>query len=262
MIAVDSLPAELVALDRWVLWRPRQRNGKTTKVPYQAANPDREASTTDSRTWMTFTTAFEASRTTGLGMGVVLGNGLLGIDLDDCINGEGLHREAQRIVEECGSYAERSPSGTGVHVYSFAELNGHGNRGTGPWDGNFEIYDRGRFLTVTGNQLDGTPDEVTNGHQEAIDSICERVFAHTGDEKIVRRARSSKDAVKFAALFDDGDTSGYDSPSEADLALCNIVARFTKDREQIGRLVGRSALMDGKWDRERLPSADHRQGAV
>ena len=141
-------------------------------------------------------------------MGVVLGNGKLPVShFYDCINGEGLHREAQRIVEECGSYAERSPSGTGVHVYSFAELNGHGNRGTGPWMATSRSTTVGASSRAAWINSTGT-DEVTNGHQEAIDSICERAFAHTGDEKIVRRARSSKDAVKFAALFDDGDTSG------------------------------------------------------
>jgi len=45
-----------------------------------------------------------------------------------------------------------------------------------------------------------------------------------------------------------GDTSGYPSHSEADLALCNHLAFYTRDRYQIDRIFRQSKLYRAKWD--------------
>ena len=43
--ATSTIPAELCELPQWVVWRPEQRDGKTTKVPYRpGANPGLRAS--------------------------------------------------------------------------------------------------------------------------------------------------------------------------------------------------------------------------
>jgi hypothetical protein len=43
------VPDDLGEHDQWVLWRYEERNGGTTKVPYQVGR--RRASTTDPSTW-------------------------------------------------------------------------------------------------------------------------------------------------------------------------------------------------------------------
>jgi hypothetical protein len=55
--------------------------------------------------------------------------------------------------------------------------------------------------------------------------------------------------AKFSALYDRGDASGYASESEADLALCVILAFWTqKDAGRIDRLFRQSRLMRDKWN--------------
>jgi hypothetical protein len=52
--------------------------------------------------------------------------------------------------------------------------------------------------------------------------------------------------VKFNALWK-GSTSGYDSPSQADQALANIIAFYASDATQIDRLMRSSGLVREKW---------------
>ena len=51
------------------------------------------------------------------------------------------------------------------------------------------------------------------------------------------------------------DTTGYQSKSEADIALCNMLAFWTnRDVERIDRLFRASGLMRDKWDRRQSGS--------
>jgi len=71
------------------------------------------------------------------------------------------------------------------------------------------------------------------------------------DDKLLDLARKSKHGDVFSALFDDGDTGGYDSGSEADLALCTRLAFWTGgDPERIDKLFRRSKLVREKWGRD------------
>jgi primase-polymerase (primpol)-like protein len=54
--------APLVAMPHWVLWRwETKKDGKRTKVPYQAKRPGTKASSTDPRTWSDYATAVAAA---------------------------------------------------------------------------------------------------------------------------------------------------------------------------------------------------------
>ena len=70
----------------------------------------------------------------------------------------------------------------------------------------------------------------------------------TTDDEVIARAMGAKNGEKFSKLFQRGDTDGYKSGSEADEALCTLIAFYTVDAEQIDRLFRRSALMRPKWD--------------
>jgi putative DNA primase/helicase len=45
-----------------------------------------------------------------------VGNDYIALDLDDCIVDGEIAPWAQDILVECDSYAEFSPSGTGIHI--------------------------------------------------------------------------------------------------------------------------------------------------
>ena len=59
-------------LSRWCVWRLEVRNGKETKPPYQAANPNVSAKSNDPSTWATFDVAAAAAKETNSGIGLML----------------------------------------------------------------------------------------------------------------------------------------------------------------------------------------------
>lgn len=80
----------------------------------------------------------------GDGLGFALGDGVACIDLDHCLVDGVLADWAAPVVDACrGTYMEISPSGDGLHIFGFAHV------GKGRKRGGLEVYDRGRYMTVT-----------------------------------------------------------------------------------------------------------------
>jgi hypothetical protein len=251
-------------LRQWVCWRSEERGGRPTKVPYSPSTGAR-ARCDDPATWDTLAGARKAARESGYdGIGFVFtaADPFCGVDLDGCVDPETGEVEpwAMEIVEELDSYTEVSPSGRGLHVIVRAELPEGRRRG-----GHVEIYDRGRFFTVTGRRLPGTPRLIADRRQQ-IEALHARLFppreqeppsrdgtgSETGlsDAEVLRQAMYAKSGARFAALWT-GDRSGYPSDSEADLALCSMLAFWVgPDEDRIASLFSRSGLVREKWNRE------------
>lgn len=83
----------------------------------------------------------------GLGFVFTENDDLCGIDLDDCIHGGMVDLWAEEIIDKINSYAEISPSGTGVHIICKAHLE------KGFKSGDFEAYCSGRYFTMTFNKI-------------------------------------------------------------------------------------------------------------
>src|SRR5262249_31285995 len=67
---------------------------------------------------------------------------------------------------------------------------------------------------------------------------------------LIERARAAKNGEAIGRLWE-GDTSGYTSHSEAELALASRLAFWTgPDPERIAELVAASGLSRPKWERE------------
>lgn len=274
---LEQLPARLRRLDRWVLWRYLTRNGKPTKIPFDAKT-GREASSTDSTTWSSLPEVVHAlgGGTTFSGLGFVFaeGDGLCGVDLDRAIDPgtKKLKPWAKRIVRDLNSYTEISPSGTGVKIF-IAGVKPRKRCRTAIEDGEIEIYDRGRYFTTTGQRWPGTPADVED-RQNQLDALYEQVFepepviataptppqlnntvpncTHTQltDDEILNLARGQRrTGAKFAALYDTGDWEAhFGSQSEADSSLIFTLTFYTKDVAQLDRLFRGSQLLRPKWD--------------
>src|SRR5262249_34921642 len=139
-LRLDGLPTFLLESPRAVLWKYILVNGTWTKVPFRVANAERPASSTDPSTWGAMRDAitdFEDGKSDGIG--IVLGDGLIGIDLDHCRNPETgmIASWALAIVETLDSYAEASPSGTGVHIFATGTFSPTRKKKSG-----VEMYDR------------------------------------------------------------------------------------------------------------------------
>lgn len=156
-VQFEDIPPELMALDRWVLWRYVQRTKPDgskvwAKMPVQADGSP--ASSTNPATWTTFDEAADTFILGGFqGLGFVLGTDIHGIDLDDCrdpATGE-LSELAQEVLQRVDGYAEVSPSGTGIKVFTRSNLDGSRTKK----ELGIELYREGRYFTVTGHGLNG-----------------------------------------------------------------------------------------------------------
>ncbi|WP_220201932.1 phage/plasmid primase, P4 family [Reticulibacter mediterranei] len=211
----------------------------------------------------------------------MLADGITGIDLDHCVNEQGVIEEwASTIVKKLASYTEYSPSGTGLHIF----VRGHVAKGLKrgipqPYlpsheKAAIEMYSNGRYFTVTEKHLTGTPTTIEE-RQSVLDSLYAEFgerepvqqkpqLAHMpllssapsllglSDQELLQKAETASNGDKFSALFFQGSIAGYPSHSEADQALCNMLAFWTgKDAIQMDRLFRQSALYREKWDANR-----------
>jgi putative DNA primase/helicase len=127
------------------------KGGKDKKVLYNVKT-GRRASSTNPADWATFEEVMKATGFGNAGFVFTADDPYCGIDLDSCrdaVTGE-IEPWALKIIKRFDSYTEVSPSGTGLHILIKGQLPKGGNR-----KGKIEIYNQGRFFTVTGNRLEG-----------------------------------------------------------------------------------------------------------
>jgi hypothetical protein len=173
-IQPENIPEEMKSLEQWVNWAGiwSEDKAKFSKPPMRANG--RNASSTKEDTWTTLEKSLAAlggdgvytdnagkrHRVTldGIGLAGLGRTPYTGIDLDHCIDPETgeINPAARKIVETFDSYTEISPSGVGLRIWIEAEK-------PPIWSANkageteIEVYDKGRFFTVTGHHLEDTP---------------------------------------------------------------------------------------------------------
>jgi hypothetical protein len=194
-----NAPDELKALPQWVAWRFAERNGKTTKLPMQPRYSGRMARTNDPATWATFDRALRVCEAipTLDGAGFVFSGDdpYVGTDLDNCRDPETgvVDPWAAAWIRRLGGYAEVSPSGTGVKIIVKGSL--PSSVGKTIVDGHeVEIYDRGRFFTITGWRLHGST--APENSQEAVEELHALMrAAKPATKTALRREGGGKRAV-------------------------------------------------------------------
>ena len=258
----------------WLCWNYIDVNGKKTKKPVAADGGTTGTNSEYQNTWATCDEAVSAKeRMNADGIGFVIPRGYFFLDID--------HKEIenpfiQMMLKRFDSYAEISPSGNGLHIYGMADMarlpviqNKDGKQKLdrqfymkNPNNGT-ELYIGGltnRFATFTGNAIQDIPlCECTEAVLTTLDKDMRRSqpknysSKRDGDREtfdIICNLRRQKNGAKFVKLFDKGDFSDYGSQSEADLALCTMLAfRTGNNPEMIDTLFRQSALYRSKWNR-------------
>lgn len=252
---------------------------KPAKIPMDAKR-DREASVTNNLTWSTFdqaVAAFNANKLfSGIGFVFTRDDVYTGIDVDDCRNpdtGE-LADWAQSIMLGLDSYAEVSPSGTGIKIIVRGAAPGIETRRN-----KVEIYSTARYFTITGNVL--LPGMDVQERQQKLDELYGMIFglissgvpAPRGqrispeeterklaavraipDETLLELARGAANGAKFTRLWSGELSDCGGDHSRADMSLCSTLAYWTRgDTERVDRLFRMSGLMRPKWDARRGP---------
>ncbi len=174
----ENVPKELAARNQWILWRIEQRDGEPTKVPYTRTG--RFAKSNDPATWSSLDEIrkrYDRDGFDGPGFVFAADDPYCGIDLDGCRAPKtGMVAEwARQVILKLNSYAEVSPSETGVKIFVKAKWNydGHKKLIEAPLMGDkspaIEIYSSLRYFAVTGLRLQG-PHEPQE-RQAELDSL-------------------------------------------------------------------------------------------
>lgn len=148
----SALPVEMTRRRRWVR-RDERKAPRTVGGGF--------ASVSDSKTWSAHREA--AASQVGVGLGYVLtaGDGVVCIDLDHCLDEEGLAAWAREILDRCPpTFVEVSPSGDGLHVWGHGEL----KRGRRMRQGgsSVEVYGQGRYVAMTGRRFENASLELAD----------------------------------------------------------------------------------------------------
>jgi len=265
----NNIPEELKKIDRWVCWKLVVRNGKQTKIPINPVTGG-QAMSNNPETWTDYWTAHDKMVTAGYpGIGFVFnGDGIVGVDIDDCRNPETgeLTELARDIIATLDSYTELSQSGRGIHIICKGKLP-PGRRRKDP----VEMYETGRYFCMTGRVLDDAHTEIEERTEQL--AIVHAKYVETkktqkneaeniknasnsevflDDEKVIEIALNAKNGDLFAELMNGNWKGRYASQSEADIALCNLLAFYSRcDAEQMQRIFRRSGLYRKKWDERR-----------
>ncbi len=269
----EQIPQELKALPNWICWDavPDEKRGKIKKVPINALTGGGAMSNNPS-TWCDFDTAVKASEKHS-GIGFMFGGcPYFGVDIDGKEEELEAYQRGENgniiseFISTLQSYAEISQSGKGIHIICRGTLPKRGRR-----KGSVEMYEDGRFFVMTGNSCSeyaGISDctesikplheKYIGGGREPQAKVRPAVSLSSADD-IVKAAAGAKNGGKFVALYG-GDTAGYTSSSEADMALCSILAFWTGcDASKMDVIFRSSGLMREKWDR---PQSGSTYGAL
>lgn len=271
----------LKQMRQWICWNARQKDGRTTKVPCAPGGGATGTNMKYAHTWVTYDEAMAAAQLHGhTGVGFVIPEGWFFLDVD--------HRDAadplvQTLLNRFGTYAERSVSGNGLHLYGRCDLrrlpitDGKLDRRyytKNPQNG-LELYIGGatnHFAVFTGDAVMDTPvNDCTDAILTTLETDMRRDDtpqpiatddAPVTDEdifEIVTDLRAAKNGDKFRRLYDEGDITGYSSHSEADAGLCAMIAfRAGPNPALIDAVFRGSALYrEEKWERQ-----DYRESTI
>jgi hypothetical protein len=270
----EHIPDEIKALTQWVTWRsvPRKDGGKPTKPPYQPGG--KLAKTDDSWTWSSFETIKAAAdQFDGIGFVLTQEMGIVGLGFDQCRCPafDGVTPWAYSLdtilpvvaahIRKLNSYTEVSPLRKGIRAIVKGKLPDDWKK-----NGEYEVYQAGQYLAVTGHVLDRFPRTIER-RQEELDAFLQTAFGaqekppeqeakprqHTlnGDWKDrLEKAFKSKYGAEINDLY--YCNKPFDNPShENDLALCSHLAFWLDGDPALIDSAFRDSWRDkDKWDQK------------
>lgn len=179
-------PDALRELKGWLVWRwvRRPDRPKALKMPYYVSGPVRKhthGSAEDRALLVTFEEAKKAADLhdfAGVGLALMPEFGITALDFDNCVKDGVIDPRVEQLT--IGTYAELSPSGTGVRAFMRGEA--PDSKDSTPADNSFgfETFHGKGFVTFTGDVTDTTKltgDENTVAPlSDAVKAFCASRF--------------------------------------------------------------------------------------
>jgi replicative DNA helicase len=187
---LEAIPEDLRSVPRWIVWDYFDKGEKKlSKVPL-LRDRDGGADYTDPAEWRTFDEAVDEARRRSGGIGFVFADSddLIGVDLDGCYSEAGELKPwgAETLERFSSTWAEKSPSGSGIHFI------GRGDRIVGKTrvdkktraefseTEGVERYSQSRWFTFSGNVVNPAP---VADVREAMAWLGERFFSKPATPK-------------------------------------------------------------------------------
>lgn len=257
-----NIPEEMRAQPNWCVFRTKWNAEKGKKDKFIISPTDGKwAKSTDPATWTDFETAMryaEENNCEGLSF-ALNGSGISCIDLDHSVEKDGtLSANAEKLTKEIPeTYTETSVSGNGIHIFVKDDILAGGKyRNRAVTDsGEIEVYDAGRFISMTGDVRSGTltlgkcPQATMTWLRQTLGRRAseqnrqpeQRAPSNRSDQEVIDRIRRSKKGSTFDQLYSGGNVTGDNSRN--DFMLLNMLAYFTDcNAEQMERIFKSSGL--------------------
>lgn len=239
-----NVPDAMKSLKNWCVFRTKynQETDRQEKIVISPAD-GQWAKSNNPDTWVDFETAIkyaEENDCAGLSFALDGKCGITCIDLDKSISKDGkLTASAEKLTQELAdTYTETSVSNNGIHIFVADDIlrKTYKNRADLP-DGEIEVYDSGRFISMTGsmrsktNALSNCPTATmmwlhgTLGKKIAARENKPRDGVVQNDNDVIERIRRSKRGHDFETLMNGGAITG--DKSRDDMILLNMLAFFT-----------------------------------
>ena len=253
-----TVPAEMLEKPNWVIVRTSENKdtGRLDKYLIDV-HTGKAARSNDPETWTDFDTACRYAKENG---GVCLAYALDGkdniacIDLDGCMqeNGDFSELAHKAFVAANGSYAEKSVSGKGLHI--FGKTAGMDLRSFSK-DGDMEFYQSGHFIAMTGDNYGSSELKSfdTPMMKNVLESKLEKRTEWKGvgagveglssmdDREVLDRAMNAKNGDTFKRLYNGEDLRN--NHSNSDMSLMNQLAFWCgHDKDQMLRIFATSGL--------------------
>lgn len=161
LVQFPKPPAALRELRCWLIWRSEvnpKRPDKNRKVPYYASGNRRvgvQAGQSDRAQLVSFKEALTAAtrhKADGVGLAILPDLGVVAVDFDNCVTEGQVRAEVLALLD--GTYAEISPSGSGVRAFFRGSLESRKSFAHSGHPFDVEFFGSSGFVTYTGRVLD------------------------------------------------------------------------------------------------------------
>jgi RecA-family ATPase len=182
------IPVDITSLPGWLCWKKVPDGKRIRKVPYYVNGQRRSGvngSLSDRAQLASYSLAVAQQDYDGVGLAMLPENNIVALDFDDCVVEGAIDPRVEALIAD--TYAEISPSGTGVRAFYLGSL--PDAKDAHPEDGSFglEVFCSAGYVTVTGNEIPSLVGEGVAPLSQGILDLYRERFGQRSTSVVVKR---------------------------------------------------------------------------